>query len=47
MTFVRSISEIITVMHLGKKLAEGTVEQIEHDPAVIDAYLGSGGITHA
>ena len=47
MTFVRAICEIITVMHLGKKLAEGTVEQIENDPAVIDAYLGSGGITHA
>ena len=47
MTFVRSICEIITVMHLGKKLAEGTVEQIENDKTVIDAYLGSGGITHA
>ena len=47
MTFVRSICEVITVMHLGKKLAEGTVEQIENDRAVIDAYLGSGGITHA
>ena len=47
MTFVRSICEIITVMHLGKKLAEGTVEQIENDRVVIDAYLGSGGITHA
>ncbi len=47
MTFVRSICEIITVMHLGKKLAEGTVADIENDQAVIDAYLGSGGITHA
>ena len=47
MTFVRSICEVITVMHLGKKLAEGTVEQIENDQSVIDAYLGSGGITHA
>ena len=47
MTFVRSICEIITVMHLGKKLAEGTVEQIETNQDVIDAYLGSGGITHA
>ena len=47
MTFVRSICEVITVMHLGKKLAEGTVEQIENERAVIDAYLGSGGITHA
>lgn len=47
MTFVRDISHIITVMHQGKKLAEGTVEQIEKDAKVIEAYLGSGGITHA
>ncbi len=47
MTFVRSICETITVMHLGKMLAEGTVSEIENNPAVIDAYLGSGGISHA
>ena len=47
MTFVRDICEIITVMHQGKKLAEGTIEAIETDPKVIEAYLGSGGISHA
>ncbi len=44
MAFVREIAEKITVMHLGKMLAEGKIEQIEKDPAVQDAYLGSGGI---
>ncbi|MCB1754262.1 MAG: urea ABC transporter ATP-binding protein UrtD [Gammaproteobacteria bacterium] len=47
MTFVREIAEIITVMHQGKILAEGTVEQIEVDPKVREAYLGSGDISHA
>lgn len=44
MTFVRDICEIITVMHQGKKLAEGTIREIEHNSDVIEAYLGSGGI---
>ncbi|MGF1624470.1 MAG: urea ABC transporter ATP-binding protein UrtD [Alphaproteobacteria bacterium] len=44
MSFVREIANQITVMHLGRKLAEGTVHEIETNPAVKDAYLGSGGI---
>jgi urea transport system ATP-binding protein len=44
MAFVREIAEKISVMHLGKLLAEGPMEKIENDPAVREAYLGSGGI---
>ena len=44
MAFVREIAERITVMHMGKLLAEGPMEKIESNPAVRDAYLGSGGI---
>ncbi|MEO1283408.1 MAG: urea ABC transporter ATP-binding protein UrtD [Pseudomonadota bacterium] len=44
MAFVREIAEKITVMHLGKMLAEGRMDVIENDPKVQDAYLGSGGI---
>lgn len=44
MSFVRAIAEKITVMHMGKLLAQGTIAQIEADPAVREAYLGSGGI---
>lgn len=44
MAFVRRIAERITVMHMGKFLAEGTIEQIETNAAVKEAYLGSGGI---
>jgi urea transport system ATP-binding protein len=44
MAFVREIAERITVLHLGSVLAEGNVEQIENDPKVRAAYLGSKGI---
>lgn len=44
MAFVREIASKITVMHLGKFLAEGTISQIENNDAVREAYLGSGGI---
>ncbi|MEO1191834.1 MAG: urea ABC transporter ATP-binding protein UrtD [Pseudomonadota bacterium] len=44
MAFVREIAELITVMHMGKLLAEGKIEDIEKNQAVQDAYLGSGGI---
>ncbi len=44
MAFVREIAERITVMHLGQVLAEGSIEQIENDPKVKQAYLGSHGI---
>lgn len=44
MGFVREIAERITVLHLGKVLAEGSVGEIETDPRVREAYLGSKGI---
>jgi urea transport system ATP-binding protein len=47
MAFVREISGIITVMHQGKRLAEGRAAEIQMDPSVRAAYLGSGGISHA
>ena len=44
MAFVREIAERITVMHLGKVLAEGDIATIESDPKVRAAYLGTKGI---
>ncbi len=44
MTFVKEIANRITVMHLGKILAEGDVTEIENNAAVKAAYLGSKGI---
>lgn len=47
MGFVKEISDHISVMHLGKLLAEGTAREIEQNPAVREAYLGSRGISDA
>lgn len=47
MGFVREIAETITVLHQGKRLSEGPISAIEADPKVREAYLGSGGISHA
>ena len=40
MDFVKQIASKVTVMHQGKILAEGTMDQVQSDPKVIDVYLG-------
>jgi urea transport system ATP-binding protein len=40
MAFVKQIAHKVTVMHQGKILAHGSMEQVQADPKVIDVYLG-------
>jgi len=40
MEFVRQIARKVTVLHEGTVLCEGTIEQVQNDPRVIEVYLG-------
>lgn len=46
MGFVRSIADQVTVLHQGRVLAEGRLDQLQEDPTVIEVYLGASDAYH-
>jgi len=40
MEFVRQIARKVTVLHQGTVLCEGSVDQVQTDPRVLEVYIG-------
>jgi ABC-type branched-subunit amino acid transport system ATPase component len=41
MRVVKGVSDRVIALDYGRKIAEGTYEEVAHNPQVIEAYLGT------
>ncbi|WP_025781584.1 urea ABC transporter ATP-binding protein UrtD [Candidatus Synechococcus spongiarum] len=42
MEFIRRLQTRVTVLHQGQVLCEGSMDQVQTDPRVVEVYLGAG-----
>ena len=40
MAFVRTLCDHVIVLNFGQKIAEGTLDEVRRERAVLDAYFG-------